>query len=85
VSPLKTTATDWGSRPVRCCWKAIAACAICCATLGSSFSIALSPPVIANVLHNQEQKTDVAEHPKAFDHVGLLVNEPPSRAGLLFI
>ena len=25
------------------------------------------------------------EHPEAFDHVGLLVNEPPGQAGLLFI
>ncbi len=31
-----------------------------------------------------KQKTDVAEHPKVFHHVGLLVNEPPSPAGLLF-
>jgi hypothetical protein len=27
----------------------------------------------------------VVEHPEAFDHVGLLVNEPPGTAGLLFI
>jgi len=25
------------------------------------------------------------EHPKAFDHVGLLSNEPPGKAELLFI
>ena len=25
------------------------------------------------------------EHPGAFDHVGLLVKEPPGQAGLLFI
>ena len=31
------------------------------------------------------KKADVAEHPKAFDHVGLLFNEPPGRAGLFFI
>jgi hypothetical protein len=31
------------------------------------------------------KKADVAEHPKAFDHVGLLVNEPPGTAELLFI
>ena len=30
------------------------------------------------------KKADVAEHPKVFDHVGLLVNEPPGTAGLLF-
>ena len=27
----------------------------------------------------------MVEHPEAFDHVGLLVNEPPGQAGLLFI
>jgi len=26
----------------------------------------------------------VAEHPEIFDHVGLLVNEPPGPAGLPF-
>jgi len=26
----------------------------------------------------------VAEHPEEFDHVGLLVNEPPGPAGLPF-
>jgi hypothetical protein len=31
------------------------------------------------------EKADVAEHPQAFDHVGLLGNEPPGTAGLLFI
>jgi hypothetical protein len=33
----------------------------------------------------ETKKADVAEHPKAFDHVGLLVNEPPGRTGLLSI
>jgi hypothetical protein len=27
----------------------------------------------------------VVGHPQAFDHVGLLVNKPPGKAGLLFI
>ena len=31
------------------------------------------------------KKADVAERPKAFDHVGLLFNEPPGKAELLFI
>ena len=31
-----------------------------------------------------EKKADVAEHPEAFDHVGLLVNELPGPAGLPF-
>ena len=33
----------------------------------------------------ETKKADVAEHPEAFDHVGLLFNEPPGRAELLFI
>jgi len=32
-----------------------------------------------------EKKTDVAEHPEVFDHVGLLFNEPASDAGMLFV
>ena len=31
------------------------------------------------------KKSDVAEHPEVFDHVGLLVNEPPGKAELLSI
>jgi hypothetical protein len=31
------------------------------------------------------KKTDVAEHPGVIVQVGLLVNEPTGRAGLLFI
>jgi hypothetical protein len=31
------------------------------------------------------KKADVIERPEAFHHVGLLVNEPPGTAGLLFI
>jgi hypothetical protein len=33
---------------------------------------------------SKTKKADVMEHPKAFDHVGLLVNKPPGKAGLLF-
>ena len=29
------------------------------------------------------KQADMAEHPKEFDHVGLLVNEPPGSTGLL--
>ena len=32
-----------------------------------------------------ENKADVAEHLEVFDHVGLLTNEPPGTAELLFI
>ena len=31
------------------------------------------------------KKADVTERPKVFDYVGLLVNEPPGQAELLFI
>ena len=31
------------------------------------------------------KKADVREHPQAFAHVGLLINEPPGSAELLFI
>jgi len=31
-----------------------------------------------------KKKADVAKCPKAFGHVGLLVNKPPGKAGLLF-
>jgi hypothetical protein len=35
--------------------------------------------------HRETKKADVAEHPGVFGHVGLLVNEPSSRAGVPFI
>jgi hypothetical protein len=31
------------------------------------------------------KKADVEEHPEVFDHVGLLVNEPSSQAGMPFV
>jgi hypothetical protein len=31
------------------------------------------------------KKTDVAEPPEVFDHVGLLVNKPPADSGLPFV
>jgi hypothetical protein len=34
---------------------------------------------------SRNKKADVAEHPKVFDHVGLLINEPLGTAGLLSI
>jgi len=36
------------------------------------------------LLSPRTKKADVAEHPKAFDHVGLLFNKPPGTAGLFF-
>jgi hypothetical protein len=37
------------------------------------------------VIVHAQKKADVVEYPEAFDHVGLLVNEPPGTAGLPFI
>jgi len=37
------------------------------------------------VLKQNHKKADVAEHPKVFNHIGLLFNEPPGTAGLFFI
>jgi len=36
-------------------------------------------------LDGKTKKADVAEHPKVFHHVGLLIDEPPGPAGLPFI
>jgi hypothetical protein len=35
-------------------------------------------------LEQDHKKTDVVEHPKAPYHAGILVNEPPGTAELLF-
>jgi len=35
--------------------------------------------------NTENKKADVAEHLEVFDHVGLLTNEPPGTAELLFI
>jgi hypothetical protein len=37
------------------------------------------------LLSPRTKKADVAEHPKVFDHVGLLFNESPGKAELLFV
>ena len=37
------------------------------------------------VQKQNHKKADVVEHPKIFDHIGLLFNEPPATAGLFFI
>jgi hypothetical protein len=40
---------------------------------------------IAPAHFDTNNKTDMAEHPEVFHHVGLLFNEPPGTAGLLSI
>jgi len=41
--------------------------------------------VLAIPNQRETKKADVVEHPKMFDHVGLLINEPLGTAGLLSI
>ena len=45
----------------------------------------LRPSRVATANATKRKKTDVAKHPEAFNHVGLLVNEPPDTAGLPFL
>jgi hypothetical protein len=51
------------------------------------FEIGRGPPLVvaADPATPKTKKADVAEHPEVFDHVGLLVNEPPAMGGLLSI
>jgi hypothetical protein len=49
--------------------------------MGRSFSSQISNGFVPQ----KTKKADMAEHPKVSGHVGLLVNEPPGRTGLLFI
>jgi hypothetical protein len=46
---------------------------------------ALSPFGSERLAPQKTKKADVAKHPKAFGHVGLLFNEPLGRPELLFI
>lgn len=48
-------------------------------------SVANAEPCWLQPRHQAQKKADVVEHPKAFHHAGLLVNEPPGSAELLFI
>jgi len=63
----------------------ITASATCCAMVGSSFFMGLLPGYLRTSQIAKNKKTDVVKYPKAFNHVGLLVNKPPGRAELLFI
>jgi hypothetical protein len=42
-------------------------------------------PRLGSTRTTSAKKTDVTEHPQVFRHIGLLFNEPPSTARLLFI
>lgn len=49
------------------------------------FRATASLVVVTVSLRQEKKKADMTEHPKAFDHVGLLVNGLPGTAGLPFI
>ena len=49
--------------------------------MGRSFSSHVS----SGFMPQKTKKADMAEHRKVSGQVGLLVNEPPGRTGLLFI
>jgi hypothetical protein len=50
--------------------------------VGRSIEFVLVGTVLAS---QKNKKTDVTENDEVLSHVGLLLNEPPSTAGLLFI
>jgi len=52
--------------------------------LGKSDSYRLVPVFADCPAPPQAKKADVVEHPEVFDHVGLLVNQPPGTAELPF-
>ena len=83
VSSLRTTVTDLGPWPVRSCSNALAASAICCAMVESACSIG-SSLVFGIIRRQRNKKAGVVEHLAVFDHAGLLVNEPPGKAGMPF-
>jgi hypothetical protein len=39
---------------------------------------------LAAVHHHRKEKNRRGKHPQGLNHAGLLFNEPPGRAGLLF-
>jgi hypothetical protein len=45
----------------------------------------VAPATLVEFRNHRKKKADVVGHPGVFDHVGLLVNEPSSNAGVLFI
>jgi hypothetical protein len=53
--------------------------------LGALPAVRLFPIGAENCASIENKKADVVQHPKAFDHVGLLFNEPPGIAGLFFV
>jgi hypothetical protein len=85
VSSLTTAVTVFGTCPVLCRWKSLAAWATCWAMVKLRLSIEIVPASDFVAQSKANKKAGVAECFKAFHHVGLLLNEPHGKAGLLFI
>jgi hypothetical protein len=47
--------------------------------------VGLFPIAAENCASIENKKADAAEHPKVFDHVGLLFNKPTGSAELFFV
>ncbi len=51
--------------------------------VGPEIPLSVLSLIIFRLRHRSNES--VVEHPQGFDHVGLLVNEPPGLDGLVFI
>jgi hypothetical protein len=67
------------------CPNALAASAICCATVEWDLSIGSPPDEVRSTVSNAKKKPAWWNTPEVFDHAGLLVNEPPAAGELPFI
>jgi hypothetical protein len=81
-----TTATHLAMWSARRCAQGPSARVIWSAMVKFPFSIGASLIAMIDPRNfKRTKKAGVAEHPQGFDHVGLLVNEPPGPAELPFI
>jgi len=78
--PPRTTVTDSGKWPVRCCSNSVAASPICRAIVDGILSIASNS--FARISFAEGKKNGVPKYPQAFGHAGLLIIEPPGSTGL---
>jgi hypothetical protein len=84
VPSLETTVTDLGALlPVRCCSKAMVAFTMCWTMVVLDLLIEIVPSGHRSA-RPKAKKADVVGHLEVFNHVGLLVNEPPGTAELPF-
>jgi hypothetical protein len=58
---------------------------MCCTRVESDLSVSWFLVSVFIRCQRKQKKAGVVEHPEVFHHAGLLANEPPGHAGLLFI